>query len=98
MRKFFIMMFGLLFVASTAFASPSVKGDIVTMNKADSQILFDISKESIDINDMDIIVLNSDEMTHTNAKGWFSRAWKRLTRYVNRHFYDYRTDRCFWCR
>ena len=40
MRKMFIMMFGLLFVASAAFASPSTKGDMVTMNKADSQVLF----------------------------------------------------------
>jgi len=67
MRKIFIMMFGLLFVASTTFASPSVKGDMVTMNKVDSQVLFDMSK-----NNIDVVVLKSDEMMHTNARYYVS--------------------------
>ncbi len=40
MKKIFIMMFGLLFVASAAFASPTAKDDMVTINYVDSQSLF----------------------------------------------------------
>jgi len=61
MKKLFIMMFGLLFVASATFASPSAKGDMITMSKADSQVLFGDSS-------VNVVALGSDEMKATEGE------------------------------
>ena len=99
MKKIFVFMIGLLFAASAACASPSSKGDMMSMSKADAQVLFaDAGSVKSTVNNVDISILNNDELTKTEAKGWFSRAWKRLRHYVNRHYSDYRTDKCYWCR
>jgi hypothetical protein len=60
MKKIFIMMFGLLFAVSTAFASPTAKGDMVVMNKADSQFLFN--------GKANVIALNNEEMIKTEGE------------------------------
>jgi hypothetical protein len=68
MKKILIMMFGLLFAVSTVFASPTAKGDMVVMNKADSQFLFDGKTNAI--------TLNKSEMATTEGKWlWFAARW-----------------------
>ena len=60
MKKLFIVMFGLLFVASTTFASPIAKGDMMSISKTDSQVLFGDSS-------VNIVALGSDEMKKQQA-------------------------------
>jgi len=86
MKKIFIIMIGLLFAASAAFATPSSKGDMLSMNKADIQILFaDVSSVKSTVDYANIVILNNDELSNTQGKGWFSRAWKRLRTFFRRH-------------
>ena len=86
MKKIFIMMFGLLFVASAAFASPTAKGDMVTMNKVDSQVLFGDSS-------VNVIALGSDEMEVTEGEFWpiFWGLTLYTARYANAPSYGERT-------
>ena len=60
MKKLFIVMFGLLFVASATFASPSAKGDMMSMSKADSQVLFGDGTANV-------VALSSNEMKKQQA-------------------------------
>ena len=64
MNKFFIMMIGLLFTASAVLASPNAKADFVTLDKADSQVLFGDSAVSV-------VALGHDEMMATEGEWAF---------------------------
>ena len=63
MKKFFIMIIGLMFVTSATFASPNAKAEFATMSKTDAQVLFGN-------NSVDVIVLGSDEMVATEGELW----------------------------
>ncbi len=91
MKKLFIMMFGLLFVASATFASPSANGDMMSMSKTDSQVLFGDSS-------VNVVALNSDEMKATEGEGfkWVYNTGRFV--YKNTYFDGYNGSRIFQIR
>ena len=66
-----IITISLLTATTLAIASPNTKGDMGTMNKADSQILFGGSSANV-------VALGSDEISVTEGK-W---GWKSFLRVV----------------
>ncbi len=89
MKKIFIMMIGLLFAVSTAFASPSTQSDVVTMSKADSQALFGDSSVSV-------VALGSDELQSTKGEGFWGGVFGGLV-YTDYQLYSYyRYDSWGW--
>jgi hypothetical protein len=64
MKKLLAMVLSLVVVSSVAFAKPTSEVDFATMNKADSQFLFQ--------SDAKVVTLDNAEMKKTNGKyGWW---------------------------
>jgi len=92
MKKLFFIFIGFMFAVQTAFASPGGdKMNFETLNKTDTQILFQNNVTSR----QKIIVLDVNQMNELKAKGW----WHRIRRGI-RHTYHRTThyrlnSRCF---
>jgi hypothetical protein len=84
MKNIFTILFSLLIASSIASASNSAKINITAMAEVDCQLLFNSHNDNY-LENMNITILNDTEMVHTNAKGWLSRAWKRLRTFFRRH-------------
>ncbi len=64
MKKLLAIMLSLFMISSMAFAKPANELDFATMNKADSQFLFQ--------DDAKVVTLDKSEMKKTNGKyGWW---------------------------
>jgi thiamine biosynthesis protein ThiC len=83
MKKLLFIVIGFMFAVSMAFASPSDQMDFTTMSKADTQMLFG---EKQKVAQGKIILLNSEQLQSTQAKGWWSSVIREVQRnlgYIN---------------
>lgn len=86
MKKLLFIVIGFMFAVSMAFASPSDQMDFTTMSKADTQMLFG---EKQKVAQGKIILLNSEQLQSTQAKGWWSSVIREVQRnlgYINNFF------------
>ena len=92
MKKIMLMIASIFMVSSVAFASPTQQMDFASMNKADSQFLFN--------GKANVITLNNVEMVKTEGEWGWIRSVYRGSRYVyrNTRFDGYNGSRMFQLR